>query len=585
MTDGTPSPIAETPLIIGVTSHRNLVAGEIDDLRTRVRKLFAELKKQFPELPLMLLSAMAEGGDQLVTEEALACGAQVMAVLPLPLALYQQDFGDDASRQQLTQLCEQSDVVQMPLLPRNSESGIAVPGEQRDAQYAEAGVFIASHCHILLAIWDGRDSDLYGGTAQIVRYHLDGILPGTIERRRDARPLFDRGDESLLCHLACSRADPDGTILAPQSPLTPFEMRWISQQDNQPVAQGIPDEFALMFRQMVEFNQDVVRYREHIEQRCLADSGVSDSAAAPSTAEVIDGLFKASDWLAIHFQKRVLLTMRGIHILAALMGIAFVAYSDLPSDLFDQTPMIVVFIALFACGFLLDRLAKRRDWHRKYIDYRALAEGLRVQRYWYQAGVASADSVAFAHDNFMQKQDIELGWIRNIMRAAGLHGRDSKDIDGATIKAVINDWIGTPDRGGQLAYYERKSTERIHVTRTARLLGNACLWVGIGLGVLLAIFHRWLGSDTSTMLVAVIGVLAIIAAVRESYSYRKADRELIKQYRFMRNLFASARKALDADHDVHAQNEVLRALGEAALAEHAEWALMHRERPLEHGRL
>ena len=28
----------------------------------------------------------------------------------------------------------------------------------------------------------------------------------------------------------------------------------------------------------------------------------------------------------------------------------------------------------------------------------------------------------------------------------------------------------------------------------------------------------------------------------------------------------------------------LHALGEAALAEHAEWALMHRQRPLEHGK-
>ena len=34
-----------------------------------------------------------------------------------------------------------------------------------------------------------------------------------------------------------------------------------------------------------------------------------------------------------------------------------------------------------------------------------------------------------------------------------------------------------------------------------------------------------------------------------------------------------------------AKRRVLQTLGEAALAEHAEWTLMHRERPLEHTRL
>src|SRR5690606_2090585 len=109
-------------------------------------------------------------------------------------------------------------------------------------------------------------------------------------------------------------------------------------------------------------------------------------------------------------QRRVLLAMRGIHVLAVLAGLAFIAYSDLPGDFFDIGPMIYVFIVFFAAGFALDRLAGKRAWHRKYIDYRALAEGLRVQRFWLMAGVASDQSVAFAHDNFMQKQDVELGW-------------------------------------------------------------------------------------------------------------------------------------------------------------------------------
>lgn len=570
-----------TPLIIGVTSHRNLVADEIGGLRRQVRALLAALQEQFPSSPLVVLSALAEGGDRLVAEEALACGAKLMAVLPLPADLYQQDFDATESRAQFRQLCQQSEILQLPVLPRNTEQGIATPGEQRDAQYAEAGVFIASHCHILLAIWDGRESDLYGGTAQIVRYHLDGILPGTIERRRTAPPLFDRGDESLLCHLACSRNDADKGSQPPQSPLQALQMCWISQQDNQSFEQGIPDEFALMFQRMVEFNRDQLRYRDAIAGHCPDDCGAPDELST----SVADRLFCACDWLAIHFQKRVLLAMRGIHALAALTGIAFIAYSDLPGDLFDEAPFIDLFIILFLAGFVLDRLARRRAWHRKYIDYRALAEGLRVQRYWQLAGIADDNSVAFAHDNFMQKQDIELGWIRNVMRGAGLHPQPPDTEATGDLEEAIAQWIGKPGGGGQLAYYARKCAERTRVAATASRMGNLCLWIGIALGLALAVFHRWLDSDTSTYMVAIIGVLAIIATARESYTYRKADRELIKQYRFMHQLFASARRSLDADTDTQGRRETLRALGEAALAEHAEWALMHRERPLEHGRL
>ena len=41
-------------------------------------------------------------------------------------------------------------------------------------------------------------------------------------------------------------------------------------------------------------------------------------------------------------------------------------------------------------GVALFLVARRMDWHRKYLDYRALAEGLRVLFYWRVAGVTDA---------------------------------------------------------------------------------------------------------------------------------------------------------------------------------------------------
>jgi len=187
----------------------------------------------------------------------------------------------------------------------------------------------------------------------------------------------------------------------------------------------------------------------------------------------------------------------------------------------------------------------------------------------------------------MQKQDVELGWIRNVMRQVGLAPspmpRDSDDAARA-VTDVIDAWVGRPGQSGQLAYYERKSVLRArHHVRTQRL-GAACLWAGIAISVVLALFHSGLDATARGVLVTTMGALSLIAAVREAYAYRKADKELVKQYRFMHRIYRNARLALDAANSTQERREILRALGEAALAEHAEWALMHRDRPIEHGR-
>ena len=571
---------AAVPLVVGVTSHRNLAASEIGPLRQRIRDFFAQLRHDFPDLPLVVLSALAEGGDQVVAQEALAIGARLIAPLPLPPQSYADDFTDAAGRAAFANLCARAEVLQLPPLPGASAASTAAPGEARNRQYAQAGVFVASHSHILLALWDGRESELLGGTAQVVRYHLNGIMPGLIERRRDGQTTLDSGDESVLFHIACSRAEGDGVLQPPLPPLQPLQARWVTEKYSRAADAGMPAEFHALFERMQEFNLDQKHYADDIRTHAARDNDVGDGI----DGDVLDKSFAAADWLAMHFQKRVLLALRSIHILAALTGIAFICYSDLPTNLPYQFYGIYVFIALFGAGALLVRLAHRRSWHRKYVDYRALAEGLRVQRWWRRAGIAATGSSAFAHDNFMQKQDIELGWIRNVMRAASVRIVDDAAVPEAALATVIREWIGAPAGGGQLEYYTRKTEHRSRMLRMTLGLARACLWTGISIGVFLALFQTRLGPDNTNLLVTAMGVLAIVAAARESYAYRKGDKELIKQYRYMRSIFANARKLLDATHDAASQREILRSLGDAALAEHSEWALMHRERPLEQAR-
>ncbi len=568
---------ASVSLVIGVTSHRNIPAREVETIRRLVRELFAQLQRDFPTLPLVVLSALAEGGDQLVAEEALAVGAQLIAPLPLPRELYVDDFHHAATRDRFDALVERARVIELPLLPDSTLLGIGGHGPQRDRQYGQAGVFIARHCHLLLAIWDGRTSARLGGTAQVAEYFLSGVMPGLTERRRGGRHhLLGSGDERLVCQIVCSRDTVDGT---PLPPLRPGQRLWRTQTEVSAPDVPMPATFHATFERMAEFDGDCRKYRREIHDSAAAVDGTPGDTATLAQPEAT--LFRAADWLAVHFRQRVLLAMRTLYTLAAVMAIAFTIYDNLP----DQDDFIYVFLLLFAGGVWLATLARRRGWHRKYLDYRALAEGLRVQGYWRRAGISLTGDPEFAQDSFMQKQDIELGWTRNVMRSAALTRPPDTGNPDAELREVIAEWVGDDAHGGQVDYFRSKAVQRARQHRFTEMLGFASLFAGIGISIVLAALAHRLSADTKNTLVVIMGVLSILAAVREAYAFKKADKELIKQYRFMQRIFDEARKALAHTANATEQRAILHALGEAALAEHAEWALMHRQRPLEHGRM
>jgi hypothetical protein len=498
--------------------------------------------------------------------------------LPLPREIYARDFTDPAVRERFEALCARATVLEPPPVDADILDGVADDRRTRDWHYAQSGIYLASHCHILLVLWDGKPSTLPGGTAQVVDYYLTGRKPALVERRRSAcgENRIDDNNQRLAYHVVCSRDDADG---APAEPLLPLQTFWRAGDEAVAGTEAMPPAFRAMFARMVELNADCAKYAARIEAAARDVSRRPVVAGAFATRSPIERSFAAADWLALHNQRRVLVAMRAMYTLAALMGIAFMLYHVLAQDY-----MIFVFLAVFASGVTLDLVAKRRDWHRKYLDYRALAEGLRVQAYWRRADLSMTGDAEFAHDNFLQKQDIDIGWIRNVMRAAALDAASAAARD-ADLGGVIDEWVGESGRFGQLHYYERRLEERTRTHRLTRRIGAISLWVGIAISVFLAVFVFRLPHGVQNMLVSIMAVLSIIAAVREAYAYRKADKELIKQYRFMRRIFANARAALDRTGDPVEQREILRALGEAALAEHAEWTLMHRERSLERARM
>ena len=562
------------PLVVGVTGHRNLVAAEVPQLEDRVRLFLEDLKARFPQRDVVVMCPLADGADRLVAR--VAADLDLKMIIPLPMArdLYEQDFATLESQKEFERLCAKGDVFELPLVRGNLQHDVSVHGTARDKQYAQLGVFICAHCHILLALWDGRHSDKLGGTGQVVEFHHNDVMPGYTEGEPHTELMLADDESDLVYHIVCSRDQIDG---APPPPLQPLQTTWFTTNESEPRSDMLPARYEVIFSRTAEFNRDSAEHEVRIGSEKWSLQGSTTSSELSAYVEDIDRMFGIADWLAIHFQTRVNWTLLLTYTLAVLMGLAFVAYADVAGGQFT----IYLFLLFFGLGVVLVMIAQRKAWHRRYLDYRALAEGLRVQYYWAVAGVSTGKQTKYAHDNFLQKRDSELGWIRNVMRVAGL--RSDVVVDDRrpeSLDFVIREWVG-----GQLEYYGRKSAERTRLLKHTDMIAMITLWTGIGVTVVLAVFQTRIGVDLQTPLLASMGILPLIAGVREAYSHKKADKELIKQYGFMHRIFSNAKRKLDSAVTDREKQRILRALGNAALDEHAEWIFMHRDRPPEHGRL
>jgi hypothetical protein len=169
------------PLVISVTGHRDLRPEDVPTLEELVRAIVAGAAGERPHSPLVVLSPLAEGADRLVARVAMSLGARLIVPLPLPRALYEQDFESDTSRAEFRALIDAAEsVFELPIVAGNTPQGIAEPGEQRNRQYAEVGAYVAGHSQVFLALWDGVTygvADKPGGTAEVVRFRLEGA-PG-----------------------------------------------------------------------------------------------------------------------------------------------------------------------------------------------------------------------------------------------------------------------------------------------------------------------------------------------------------------------------------------------------------------------
>lgn len=169
---------ATSELIVGVTGHRHI--DDRPDVEQAAAGVAGVLADRASTQGWRLVSAMAEGADRIVAAAALAAGADLDAMLPLPAADYRADFADADSVAEFERLLARAESVAV--------TG-AWPDGSRERAYANAGAAMLGRCSVLVALWDGESARGTGGTAEVVATaEATGIETIVIPVRRGVAP-------------------------------------------------------------------------------------------------------------------------------------------------------------------------------------------------------------------------------------------------------------------------------------------------------------------------------------------------------------------------------------------------------------
>ena len=162
---------------IGITGHRDLKKSSIKYYQNKVHTLLLALQEK--QKYIIVYSPLADGSDRLIVKEAIKLNIPYIAVLPIPIESYVMDFNEKSKEEFLALLDKSNEVITLTLCKGNTLENIAIYGKERDAQYEAVGYKIADISDRLIALWDGKQIDLKGGTGEIVEYFKErekGIL-------------------------------------------------------------------------------------------------------------------------------------------------------------------------------------------------------------------------------------------------------------------------------------------------------------------------------------------------------------------------------------------------------------------------
>jgi hypothetical protein len=488
--------------------------------------------------PVILLSSLAPGADQwaveAIREANHPAGLRILAPLPFPKDQYLEASSftrdgamlDEAASRFLAEFPDEDTfVVRLPeeldldddALREKCRSILtgSTGKRERDRRYLAAGEYVAAYSDVLIAITDKplgaaeNASSITGespGARAITELKRGGITPGLLP----ILPLLSGTEDGPVIHVYAPRnpkALPGSSAASLHDAAERLEMLY--PYDCRPA--GV-SEHAHNDPRWVEAGREILKVTtQHL--RRLNDERVFDPAregqafaellpgavngptdapqghALPAASEslktTLDGLARLRRRVAdcsAHYNARLSRLKRALFALAFCVALLFslAEYWEVPARAlpFRQISFLAALGLMLATWLAYFRF-KTTAAAERYDDYRAIAEGLRVQFYWTACG--SGESVA---SRYLQRQRGELGWIRNVISALAFPYEPSRVrfnqlspvTQRASLQSIRATWLD-----GQRAYFEaqiERLTQRKEVFST---YAQVLFWTGFAL--------------------------------------------------------------------------------------------------------
>jgi hypothetical protein len=565
------------PIIIGVTGHRDLRPEDIPRLEAKVREIFEDLQIKYPHTPLQVLSPLAEGADRLVARIGLELGAELIVPLSMPREEYERDFTTPESKKEFAKLSGMAVMsFELPMADGNTLEKIQTDVDYRNRQYAQIGAYVADHSQILLALWDGVFKNTVGGTSNIVRFK-----EGAPELQNPSERILDPIDSGPVYHIITPRVSnpiPQGGEVFSLHKRFPGGKIDDAEMDKA---------YLHILQRMDDFNRDGLQLTAKKpdavlqSKKNLIDPETIDKLPAPS--RVVLERYAIADALAVQYQKKRRRTMIGLFTLVGLAVVCMENYDGLaereePAFQYFRY-LLPVYLGSLGIAFLWHRFARYREYQNKHIEYRALAEGLRVQFFWQLAGINEDVS-----EHYLRKQRSELEWIRNAIRSSNLRCEEPPVVDCKQGLSLTHQyWLRSQSQFYQKAV-GRDERKLGHLERIMKVMISLGITLSLGVVIIDAFGKLEMDDLEHKTMRIMMQILPALGAAFGGYAMKMALAEQVKRYERMGELYLQAEKCLAGlieDNDIDCARQLIRELGDEALIENADWLFLHRERPME----
>ena len=344
----------------------------------------------------VFVSALADGADQIAAEAALELGFSLQAVLPFARDEYRRDFkrADAAAR--------------FDALVGKAQTVLELPGARTSEPeaYMMAGRATVAHCDVLVAVWDGLPARGRGGTAEVVQLAIKRGSPVVhlpVDGKSSAQIVWSAFDPMVMTEgLQATAERPfdaahvEQTLSAELLPPTdPQERQFLRQfAHERPRGYRARIEYPLLLAVTGVKRFKPGNFRDSYCARQIEDEWRQyqephlDHHGAGTSLDLLKEAYSWSDRLAGHFAQ----TYRSGHVFNFVLGGVAVCIGLSGFMAPHASLQLALFEFLITLSIILNtKVGVRNEWHRRWLDYRQLAERLRPMRSLKLLGIAAPD--------------------------------------------------------------------------------------------------------------------------------------------------------------------------------------------------